>query len=73
VYVFGVIYLAGICYLSDRLQKRAIMAVTAPIPVLVGYAIVIGTPSVGAGYFAMFMCSGGKMHCHVSNKGLSLT
>jgi hypothetical protein len=28
--------------------------------VITGYAIVIGTDNVGAGYFAMILCSGGQ-------------
>ena len=31
-----------------------------PIPVLVGYAIVIGTTNNGAGLFAMFLVAAGK-------------
>ncbi|KAL5343216.1 major facilitator superfamily domain-containing protein [Aspergillus crustosus] len=45
--------------LSDRLGKRAIFLVIAPIPCLLGYAIVVGTSNAAAGYFAMFMCAGG--------------
>lgn len=45
--------------LSDRMGKRALCAFLAPIPCLVGYAIVVATPSAAAGYFAMFMCAGG--------------
>lgn len=30
-----------------------------PIPVVIGYAIVIGTSNTGAGYFAMFLCGAG--------------
>ncbi|KPI39076.1 putative transporter [Cyphellophora attinorum] len=57
-YVFGLIYLAFITWLSDKLRKRAMMAVIAPWIVIVGYAIAIGTGNRGAGYFAMFLCTG---------------
>lgn len=29
-------------------------------PIIVGYAITVATPNGGAGYFAMFLCAGGK-------------
>jgi MFS family permease len=58
VYVFGCMYLAAITYISDRLRKRAVVAVCAPVIVIIGYAIVVGTDNVGAGYFAMFLCAG---------------
>lgn len=61
VYVFACVILAGITYLSDRIGKRAIVAVCVPIPVMIGYAIVLGTPKLAAGYFAMFLCSAGKL------------
>ncbi len=53
----AVISLAATTYLSDRIGKRAIVAICIPVPVIIGYAIAIGTPNVGAGYFAMFLCS----------------
>lgn len=58
VYIFGCFYLGAISYISDRLQKRAIVAIIAPWTVIIGYAIVVGTANVGAGYFAMFMVAG---------------
>lgn len=46
-------------WLSDRLHKRALCLALVPIPVLIGYAIVLGTANHGAGYFAMFLCGAG--------------
>ncbi|KAL4947599.1 major facilitator superfamily domain-containing protein [Aspergillus filifer] len=45
--------------LSDRLEKRALFLLLAPIPCILGYAIAIGTPNAAAGYAAMFLCAGG--------------
>jgi MFS family permease len=45
---------------SDRYRRRALIAVIAPIFVLIGYAIVLGTPNAAAGYTAMFLCGGGE-------------
>jgi hypothetical protein len=45
-------------YLSDRLRKRAIFMMSATSIVVIGYAIVIGSSSVAAGYFAMFLVAG---------------
>lgn len=42
--------------MSDKTRKRAIFLFLIPIPVLVGYAIAIGTANNAAGYFAMFLC-----------------
>ncbi|EHA50112.1 hypothetical protein MCOR27_011252 [Pyricularia oryzae] len=58
VYIVACIILACFTWLSDRLRRRAVVAVSVPFVVVVGYAIAIGTPSVGAGFFAMFLCSG---------------
>lgn len=60
VYVFACIFLGVVTWLSDRIGKRAIVAIFVPIVVIIGYAIVIGTNNVGAGYFAMLLCSGGS-------------
>ncbi|KAF4979330.1 hypothetical protein FDECE_18080 [Fusarium decemcellulare] len=60
VYVMGCIILGVATYVSDRLRKRAAIAVLPPILVVAGYSIAIGTPAAAPGYFAMFMCSGGK-------------
>jgi hypothetical protein len=49
-----------VTWLSDRLGKRAHIAIFVPMVVITGYAIVIGTDNVGAGYFAMILCSGGQ-------------
>lgn len=57
-YVFGTIYLFFITWLSDKLRKRAVLAIICPWIAIVGYAIAIATPNVGAGYFAMFLVSG---------------
>ncbi|KIY02621.1 uncharacterized protein Z520_01086 [Fonsecaea multimorphosa CBS 102226] len=59
VYAFATGTVALMAWLSDRLHKRAFCLVMVPVPVLVGYAIVLGTPNIGAGYFAMFLCGGG--------------
>ncbi|KAH6989370.1 major facilitator superfamily domain-containing protein [Ilyonectria sp. MPI-CAGE-AT-0026] len=58
VYVTGCLILAAVTFTSDRLKKRAAVAVFVPLIVIVGYAIAIGTPVAGAGFFAMFLCSG---------------
>ncbi|KAH7120599.1 major facilitator superfamily domain-containing protein [Dactylonectria macrodidyma] len=59
VYVFACLVLCSIAWLSDKLNKRAVIAMMVPIPVLIGYAIVIGTASHGAGLFAMFLIAAG--------------
>jgi predicted MFS family arabinose efflux permease len=50
-----------ICWttLSDKLNKRALIAFLAPLPCVLGYAIVVGTPNPTAGYVAMFLCAAG--------------
>lgn len=58
VYVVACIFLGAVTWLSDRVGKRAIFAALVPVVVIIGYAIVIGTASVGGGFFAMFLCSG---------------
>lgn len=60
VYIAACFILAGITYLSDRLKKRAVVAIAVPLIVIVGYAIALGTDVAGAGFFAMVLCSGGK-------------
>lgn len=59
VYIVACIFLGAVTWLSDRIGKRAIVAVFVPLIVIIGYAIAIGTDNVGAGYFAMILCSGG--------------
>jgi hypothetical protein len=44
---------------SDRTKKRGMVAFFAPMPVVVGYVLVVATSNVGVGYFAMFLCGGG--------------
>jgi hypothetical protein len=46
--------------LSDKLRKRALVAMMTPIPVIVGYAIVVGTDNHAGGLFAMFLVAAGK-------------
>ncbi|KAL2206340.1 MFS general substrate transporter [Sarocladium strictum] len=58
VYIMACIILLGATYISDRMKKRAAIAIFPPMVVIIGYAIAIGTPNGGAGYFAMFLCSG---------------
>ena len=58
-YVLAAISLIFWTTLSDRLGKRALFAFLAPIPCVIGYAIVVGTSSPAAGYTAMFMCAAG--------------
>ncbi|KAK5034538.1 hypothetical protein LTS07_003459 [Exophiala sideris] len=59
VYALATGTVALMAWISDRLHKRALCLLIVPIPVLIGYAIAIGTPSHGAGYFAMFLCGAG--------------
>ena len=59
VYILGCISLAGFSWTSDRLRKRAAIACIAPIPVVIGYAIVVGSANNAVGYFAMFLCAAG--------------
>lgn len=54
------IILMAATYISDKIKKRAIIAILPPLVVVIGYAIAIGTPKAAPGYFAMFLCSGGK-------------
>ncbi|RFU74610.1 high-affinity nicotinic acid transporter [Trichoderma arundinaceum] len=56
VYIAATISVAIVSFMSDKMRKRAVFLFLIPIPVLVGYAIAIGTPNNAAGYFAMFLC-----------------
>lgn len=60
VYIVACIILGIVTFASDRMKKRAAVAVVVPFIVITGYAIAIGTDVPAAGYFAMFLCSGGK-------------
>ncbi|KIV85596.1 hypothetical protein PV11_01274 [Exophiala sideris] len=59
------IYIVACCTLlvaswtSDKINQRAIVAIIATWSVLIGYIIVIASSSIGAGYFAMFLCAAG--------------
>lgn len=57
VYAWACICVVFFTWLSDKLVKRAMVMAMVPLPVICGYAIAIGTPSHGAGYFAMFLCA----------------
>ncbi|KAJ9621612.1 hypothetical protein H2203_007099 [Taxawa tesnikishii (nom. ined.)] len=59
VYLFATVTLFIATAASDRLKKRAVVLVIAPIPVIIGYVIVCSTASHAAGYFAMFLCGSG--------------
>lgn len=61
VYVLACFTLLLASFISDKLNRRAMCAFFVPIPVLIGYIIVIATPNIGAGYFAMFLCAAGKL------------
>lgn len=60
VYIFACLVLCFIAWISDKLKKRALVVMMVPIPVLIGYAIVIGSNNNGAGLFAMFLVAAGK-------------
>lgn len=59
VYVFACISLSGTLWLSDKLQSRGYVAMAVSLPIIIGYAIAVGTPNGPAGYFGMFLCAGG--------------
>ncbi|KAH6877073.1 major facilitator superfamily domain-containing protein [Thelonectria olida] len=59
VYVFACLVLCFIAWLSDKLNKRGLVVMLVPIPVLIGYAIVVGSANHGAGLFAMFLIAAG--------------
>jgi hypothetical protein len=67
VYIFACLVLAFVAWMSDKLKKRAVVVMLVPIPVLIGYAIVIGSDSHGAGLFAMFLVAAGKYNPYPSN------
>jgi MFS family permease len=56
VYIAATISVAAVSWISDRVNKRAIVLACIPLPVLVGYAVALGTAKPGPGYFAMFLC-----------------
>lgn len=58
-YILASITLISWTTLSDKLNKRALIAFLAPLPCVLGYAIVVGTPNGAAGYVAMFLCAAG--------------
>ncbi|KAL1959732.1 hypothetical protein VTO42DRAFT_1318 [Malbranchea cinnamomea] len=59
VYILGAISLFCTAWVSDKINKRAIIGGTVPFLVVIGYAIAVGTPNLGAGFFGMFLCSAG--------------
>ncbi|KAG7052911.1 hypothetical protein JMJ77_0000007 [Colletotrichum scovillei] len=59
VYVFACLFLCLVAWLSDKLNKRGVIAMVVPIPVLIGYAITVGTGNHGADLFAMFLVAAG--------------
>lgn len=60
IYILACCTLLLASWLSDKINQRAIVAVVATWSVLIGYIIVIATSSIGAGYFAMFLCAAGR-------------
>lgn len=59
VYVLACISLITGTAISDRLKLRYPILLIAPFPVIIGYILVSATASVGAGYFAMYLCASG--------------
>lgn len=59
IYILATISVAIMSFLSDRTRKRALFLFIVPIPVLIGYAIALGTANNAAGYFGMFLCGMG--------------
>ncbi|PGH09208.1 hypothetical protein AJ79_05737 [Helicocarpus griseus UAMH5409] len=59
VYVLGTLSLYLCSWVSDKLNRRAIIGGTISLLVVIGYAISVGTANGGAGFFAMFLCAAG--------------
>ncbi|KAL6251349.1 hypothetical protein RBB50_001557 [Rhinocladiella similis] len=59
VYILACISLMFASWISDKVNRRAVVAIVATWSVLIGYIIVIASTSIGAGYFAMFLCAAG--------------
>ena len=55
VYVTGAVSLVTMCYLSDKLNRRAVFLVGCCAPVIVGYLIAVGSSKPAAGYAGMFI------------------
>ncbi|ERT02406.1 hypothetical protein HMPREF1624_00704 [Sporothrix schenckii ATCC 58251] len=55
VYVVGALSLVTNCYVSDRLNRRAIVLLWCCLPVIAGYLICVGTANAHAGYAGMFV------------------
>ncbi|KAL1903767.1 hypothetical protein Sste5344_010518 [Sporothrix stenoceras] len=55
VYVVGAISLVTNCYISDRLNRRAIVLMWCCVPVITGYLICVGTSNAHASYAGMFI------------------
>lgn len=55
VYILGVVSLVTNCYISDRMNRRAIVLLWCCIPVVTGYLICVGTANAHAGYAGMFV------------------
>ncbi|KFY79984.1 hypothetical protein V499_01090 [Pseudogymnoascus sp. VKM F-103] len=55
VYAMATIAVGVLSFLSDRLNTRVTLLAVVPIPVIIGYAIVIRTANIAASYFAMFL------------------
>lgn len=61
VYALATIAVGVVSFLSDRLNTRVTLLAVIPIPVIIGYAIAIGTANIAAGYFAMFLVGSGAL------------
>lgn len=60
VYSWAVVCLFTWLYFSDKMGVRTVIGMLTPIPVIIGYGLVVGTSNSAVGYFAMFLCGSGE-------------
>lgn len=59
VYILASIGTGLTTYVSDRLNRRAICMIHAPLLVMTGYAIAVGSSNKAAGFAGMFLVGAG--------------
>lgn len=59
VYVWAALSYYGLAFGSDRIGLRSPFIVGACVSLIIGYAIMLGTESIGARYYAVFMLAVG--------------